>query len=85
MKFVLFCGSFDPCIVVPDISAAPVPSPLAGLVAFDREDGYFHTLPVQAVSFDHVHNVQSDLAPLFVPHSEEEPVVIAVGVGIVFQ
>ena len=52
---------------------------------FHGEDGDEHALLVERAFFDDVEDVESTYSFVCVPDSEEKPIVVAVGVEVVFD
>ena len=66
------------------ISALKPLNPLE-VVFFHGEDGDEHALLVERAFFDDVEDVESTYSFVCVPDSEEKPIVVAVGVEVVFD
>jgi hypothetical protein len=61
-----------------------MPTFFIDLILFKRKYRYLHSLSIQAFSFDHVHDINGYLFGYFIFGSKEEPLIISMGVGIIF-
>lgn len=68
-----------------NIIASFVPSLLWMVVFLDREDWNEHSLGEEVGLLDEVDNIEPSNPSLLIPESKEEPIIIAVGVKIVFH